>query len=85
MGPGAVAVGRRVERHHPPAALDTLATAARIAVDEGHLRADTDPGQVAFEAWGIMLATHDAGRLLGDPKVAVRSQRAFDALLARHR
>ena len=60
-------------------------TAARIAVDEGHLRADTDPGQVAFEAWGIMLATHDAGRLLGDPKVAVRSQRAFDALLARHR
>jgi AcrR family transcriptional regulator len=65
--------------------LDTLATAARIAVDEGHLRADTDPGQVAFEAWGIMLATHDAGRLLGDPKVAVRSQRAFDALLARHR
>ena len=65
--------------------LDTLATAAKIAVDEGHLRDDTDPGQLAFEAWGIMLATHDAGRLLGDPKVAVRSKRAFDALLARHR
>jgi AcrR family transcriptional regulator len=65
--------------------LDTLATAARIAVDEGHLATTTDPQQVAFELYGIMLAQHDLGRLLDDPKTIQRSKRAFDALLARYR
>lgn len=63
--------------------MDALATAAKIAVDEGHLRADTDPKQLAFELYGVMLAYHTVGRLLGDPKGAARARRAIDALLAR--
>ena len=65
--------------------LDALATAARIAVEQGHFRKDVDPQQVAFELYGFMLAHHDLSRLLGDPKVAGRAKRAFDALIARSR
>ncbi|MBK9036817.1 MAG: TetR/AcrR family transcriptional regulator [Myxococcales bacterium] len=65
--------------------LDAIATAARIAIDEGHLAAGCDPQQLAFELYGIMLAHHDVGRLIRDPKAALRSKRAFDALLARCR
>lgn len=65
--------------------LDHLATAARIAVDEGHFKKEVDPPQVAFELYGIMAATHAAARLIGDPKVGSRARRAVEALLARCR
>jgi AcrR family transcriptional regulator len=65
--------------------LGALATAARIAVEQGHFRKDVDPEQVAFELYGIMLAHHDVSRLVGDPAVEIRSKRAFDALVARSR
>lgn len=65
--------------------LDTLATAAKIAIDEGHFRKDVDPHQVAFEMYGFMLARQNLGRLLEDPKFGSRTQRAFDALVARCR
>jgi AcrR family transcriptional regulator len=65
--------------------LDTLATAARIAIEEGHFRKDVDPQQVAFELHGIMLARHELSRLIGDPKVGTRAGRAVEALLARCR
>lgn len=63
--------------------LDHLATAARIAVDEGHFRKDTDPQQVAFELYGIMAAAHLAARLLADPRVGSRTRRALEALYSR--
>ena len=63
--------------------LDHLATAARIAIDEGHFKKDVDPGQVAFELYGIMAATHAAYRLVGDPKVGSRTRRALESLFAR--
>jgi AcrR family transcriptional regulator len=63
--------------------LDHLATAARIAVDEGHFRRETDPHQVAFELYGIMSAAHLASRLIGDPKVASRTRRALEGLFGR--
>jgi AcrR family transcriptional regulator len=63
--------------------LDHLAGAARIAIDEGHFRKETDPHQVAFELYGIMSATHLASRLIGDPRAATRARRALDGLLGR--
>ncbi len=65
--------------------LDGIAGAARIAVEEHHWKDDVDPHQVAFEAYGIMLAAHTVGRLVGDPKAASRMRKAFEALLARCR
>src|SRR5579885_1628843 len=40
--------------------------AVRLAIDEGHLRPQTDPEQIAFEMLGIILANHNHRRLLGD-------------------
>ena len=65
--------------------LDSLATAARIAIDEKHFKTDVDPHQVAFELYGIMLAQHNIGRLIEDPKVGMRSKRAVEALIERCR
>lgn len=58
--------------------------AVRLAVEEGHLRKDTDPEQIAFELLGIVLASHNHGRLLGDKEARRRALTAFDALIARH-
>jgi AcrR family transcriptional regulator len=58
--------------------------AVRLAVEEGHLKSDTDPEQIAFEMLGIVLASHNHGRLLGDKAARRRALAAFDALIARH-
>jgi AcrR family transcriptional regulator len=58
--------------------------AVRLAVEEGHLRADTDPEQIAFELLGIVLATHNHRRLLGDREARKRALVAFEQLIARH-
>ena len=62
--------------------IDALATAARIAVDEGHFRADVDPEQFAFELYGIMLASHTFGRFLRAREARERTRTAFDRLLS---
>src|SRR5438045_9729663 len=56
---------------------------ARLAVEEGHLRPDTDPEQIAFELLGIVLATHNHRRLLGDKEARKRALVAFEELVAR--
>ena len=61
--------------------MDTMAGAARIAVQEGHFRADLDCAQFAHECQGIGLAFVHASRLMRDPKARVRAQTAFDSLL----
>ena len=58
--------------------------AVRLAVEEGHLKKETDPEQIAFELLGIVLASHNHGRLLGDREARRRALTAFDALIARH-
>jgi len=58
--------------------------AVRLAVEEGHLRADTDPEQIAFELLGIVLASHNHRRLLGDREARKRALTAFDELIARY-
>jgi AcrR family transcriptional regulator len=52
------------------------------AVEAGHLRADTDPEQLAFEFYGVMLALHHEARLFGVPDAAARGRRAIDRLLS---
>jgi AcrR family transcriptional regulator len=61
--------------------MDTLAGAARIAVQEGHFRADLDCEQFAQDCQGIGLGFVHASRLMRDPQARARAQRAFDALV----
>jgi len=65
--------------------LQTLATAARIAVSEGHFRPDLDPDQFAYDLKANILAYHHFSRLLRDPSAAQRARQAFEALLAASR
>ncbi|MGH8721493.1 MAG: TetR/AcrR family transcriptional regulator, partial [Burkholderiales bacterium] len=58
--------------------------AVRLAVEEGHLKPQTDAEQIAFEMLGIVLASHNHGRLLGDKEARKRALTAFEALVARH-
>jgi AcrR family transcriptional regulator len=65
--------------------LRTLATATRLAQNEGHFREDLDPEQFAFELQAILLGFHHSSRLLRDPKATERANRAFEQLLVRAR
>jgi AcrR family transcriptional regulator len=56
------------------AALDR---AIRIAIEEGHLRADTDPLQMLFEVHGLILALHHDARFLRLPGALDRARTAF--------
>jgi len=58
--------------------------AVRLAIEEGHLKAGTDPEQISFEMLGIVLASHNHRRLLGDKEARKRAMKAFDELVARH-
>jgi AcrR family transcriptional regulator len=62
-----------------------IAKAIRLAMDAGHFGAQTDPWQLGFEIFGIVLATHHDRRLLGDARAHTRAQDAFDHLIAAHR
>ncbi|HEY6862376.1 MAG TPA: TetR/AcrR family transcriptional regulator, partial [Burkholderiales bacterium] len=56
----------------------------RGAIEAGHLRPGTDPWQVTFEIYGMILAAHHERRLLGDPRAAFRAQAAFERLVGAH-
>ena len=60
-----------------------LGRAIRIAVDEGHLREDTDPAQMLFEMHGLILALHHDARFLRIPGAPERARAGF-ARLATH-
>src|SRR4029079_12330589 len=59
-----------------------LARAIRAAVDEGHLRADTDAGQLLFEMHGLILALHHDARFLRHAGAEERARAAFARLVA---
>jgi AcrR family transcriptional regulator len=59
-----------------------LARAVRQAVEEGHLRPDTDAEQIAFELSSIILGVHNDTRLFHDARAFTRARAAFDRLLA---
>jgi AcrR family transcriptional regulator len=61
--------------------LAAIATAAQIAIDEGHFSKDVDPEQFAFELYGLMLGFHLSSRLIEDKRVVARIRTAFERLL----
>lgn len=61
--------------------LRTLATAAQIAVEEGHFRSDLDTEQFAHDLYAVILAYHHFSRLLRDPRSEDRAREAFERLL----
>jgi AcrR family transcriptional regulator len=60
---------------------DALERAIRMAIEEGHLRADTDPPQMLFEVHGLILALHHDARFLRHPGAIERARAAFDRVL----
>jgi hypothetical protein len=64
---------------------DTVARVVRAAVEEGHLRADLDTDQFAYEFVGIGMVFQQSAKLLENPRAESRARAAFEALLARSR
>ncbi len=64
--------------------LAMIERAVRVAIEENHLRVETDPAQIAFEMYGQILVAHNHSRLLGDREGRKRALLAFDELMARH-
>ncbi len=61
--------------------IDTVATAARIAVTEGHFRKDLDVEQFAHEVYCLGYGELQVARLLRDPKANQRARAALERLL----
>jgi AcrR family transcriptional regulator len=56
--------------------------AIRIAIDEGHLRADADTMQMLFEIHGLILALHYDARFMRNPGAVERAKRGLERILA---
>jgi len=63
--------------------LAAMRRAVEMAVAEGHLRADTDAAQVAFEVHALILALHYEVRFLRSPGSLQRAVRAFESIVER--
>jgi hypothetical protein len=63
---------------------DALERAIRMAIDEGHLKPDTDPAQMLFEVHGLILALHHDARFLRHPGAIERARAAFERVLAHY-
>jgi AcrR family transcriptional regulator len=61
-----------------------LERAIQIAIEEGHLRADTDPTQMLFEVHGLILALHHDARFLRIPGALDRARAGFERTLAHY-
>ncbi len=59
-----------------------LERSIRSAIAEGHLRADTDAGQLLFEIHGLILALHHDARFLRHAGAEERARTAFERVLA---
>lgn len=55
-----------------------------MSKEEGHLRADADENQVAFEIHGLILALHYEARFLKRPGSIERAHTGFDNILQRY-
>jgi AcrR family transcriptional regulator len=58
-----------------------LEKSIRLAIDEGHLRPDTDPLQVLFEIHGLILALHHDARFLRLPGALERARAGFERIV----
>ena len=64
--------------------LAAMTRAVVQAREEGHLRADADENQVAFEIHALILALHYEARFLKYPGSMVRANTGFDNILSRY-
>jgi hypothetical protein len=55
-----------------------------MAIEEGHLHADTDAHQLLFEIHGLILSLHHDARFLKLPGALDRAHLAFERMLAHH-
>ena len=62
-----------------------IVKAIHLAIEEGQLSAQTDPWQLGFELFGIVLATHHDYRLLDDTRSVARAKNAIERLFGAHR
>ncbi len=62
--------------------LGAMRRAVQLALEVGHLRADTDVDQLMFELHGLILALHYEARFLKLPGALDRAVRGFDNVLA---
>ena len=60
---------------------DALFRCVKQATDLGHLRADTDPQQMVYEMYGLVLALHHDARFIKRPGSIDRAQTGFERLL----
>lgn len=72
---------RRVLVERQQELVAALRKAARLAVEEGHLRADLDLDQFAFDFYGIYIGFHYFRHLLKDPAAEPRARSAFQTLI----
>jgi AcrR family transcriptional regulator len=61
--------------------LDTLATAARITIAEGHFHRALDPDQFAFDLYSIMLGFHTYQKFLRAPASLERARESLERLI----
>src|SRR3569833_1002885 len=64
---------------------DELRRAIGLAIDEGHLRKDTDTSQLAFEIYSLMLGLHHDAGLFGYDEARHRAEVALERLFASYR
>jgi AcrR family transcriptional regulator len=60
---------------------DALLRCVQQAIEMGHLRADTDPYQMVYEMYGLILALHHDARFMKRPGSVNRTQSGFDRLM----
>ena len=63
---------------------NALERAIRIGIEAGHLRPDTDPQQMLFEAHGLILALHHDARFLRRPGADARARAGFENVLSHY-
>jgi AcrR family transcriptional regulator len=62
----------------------TLERAIRLSIEQGHLRAETDPTQMLFELHGLILALHHDARFLRIPGALDRARAGFERTLSHY-
>jgi AcrR family transcriptional regulator len=62
-----------------------LRRAILICVDEGHMRAGTDPAQLTFEITGVMIGYLHEARFMRDPVAHERALSAYNRIISTYR
>ena len=62
-----------------------LLRAVQQSVDVGALQAGTDPQQLVYEMYGLILALHHDARFLHSPGAVERANRGFARLIENYR